>query len=161
MRPASVLARTAVGTTVLVVMLAGCARPGPEAPDPASDEGGTGGEPANAVVTADDIRQNPSQSLAQIIQSKCASCTVYTTPDGRISIRIRGRGTIQGNAEPLYVIDGVPIEPGPGGALMGITPHDIETIEVLTDPASISMYGSRGANGVIVITTKDPPPPRR
>jgi TonB-dependent SusC/RagA subfamily outer membrane receptor len=69
-------------------------------------------------------------------------------------------GTILGTGEPLYVIDGVPIQPGPGGALSGLNPYDIETIDVLTDPASISMYGSRGANGVIVITTKQAPPRR-
>jgi len=158
MRPASVLARIAVGTGILLGVPAGCARSAPDT-EPAPAAGG--GEPTNAVVTADDIRQNPSQSLVQIIQSKCASCTVHMTPDGRISIRVRGRGTIQGDGEPLYVIDGVPIEPGPGGALLGVNPHDIEKIEILTDPASISMYGSRGANGVIVVTTKGPPPPRR
>jgi TonB-dependent SusC/RagA subfamily outer membrane receptor len=82
---------------------------------------------------------------------------VTVTPDGRVTIRIRGQGTILGSGEPLYVIDGVPIDPGPNGALSGINPFDIETIRVLTDPASISMYGSRGANGVIVIATKEPP----
>ena len=157
----SLAARMAVGTGVLLGMLASCARSAPDGQEPAPAEGRTGGEPTNAVVTAEEIRQNPSQSLAQVIQSKCASCTVYVTPDGRTSIRIRGRGTIMGSTEPLYVIDGVPIEPGPGGALHGINPHDIETIQILTDPASISMYGSRGANGVIVITTKQPPPPTR
>jgi len=111
-------------------------------------------------VTAEEIRQNPSQSIEQHLMRKCPSCIVTVTADGRIAIRIRGRGTIVGSSEPLYVIDGVPIAPGPGGALSGINPYDIETIEVLTDPASISMYGSRGANGVIVITTKQAPPPR-
>lgn len=144
---------------ILVVMLAACARSTAEGPQP-EPLSGEGGEPTTSVVTADDIRQNPSQSLAQVISSKCAPCAVTVSADGQVSIRIRGRGSILGSNEPLYVIDGVPIEPGPGGALHGINPHDIETIEVLTDPTSISMYGARGANGVIVFTTKGPPPHR-
>ncbi len=76
--------------------------------------------------------------------------------DGSIAIRIRGVTSIHGGNEPLYVIDGLPIQPGPGGSLAGINPYDIESIEVLKDPASTTMYGVRGANGVIVITTKQP-----
>ena len=57
------------------------------------------------------------------------------------------------------MIDGVPIRPGPGGSLHGINPYDIESIEVLTDPASTTMYGVRGANGIIVIKMKEPPRP--
>ena len=56
----------------------------------------------------------------------------------------------------LYVVDGVTIQPGPNGALTGINPYDIESIKVLKDPADTSMYGMRGANGVIVVTTKKP-----
>jgi TonB-dependent SusC/RagA subfamily outer membrane receptor len=56
----------------------------------------------------------------------------------------------------LYVIDGVPITPGPGGSLSGINPSDIASIEVLKDAVSTTMYGSRGANGVILIKTKKP-----
>jgi TonB-dependent SusC/RagA subfamily outer membrane receptor len=52
------------------------------------------------------------------------------------------------------VLDGVPITPGPGGSLTGIDPYDIESIKVLKDPADTAMYGMRGANGVIIITTK-------
>ncbi|MBC7791209.1 MAG: TonB-dependent receptor plug domain-containing protein, partial [Anaerolineae bacterium] len=55
---------------------------------------------------------------------------------------------------PLYVVDGLAIQPGPNGSLVGINPYDIETIEVLKDAASTSMYGSRGSNGVILIKTK-------
>ncbi|PYO29715.1 MAG: hypothetical protein DMD73_00815 [Gemmatimonadetes bacterium] len=62
----------------------------------------------------------------------------------------------RGSNEPLYVIDGVEIEPGPGGSLTGINPRDIATIEVVKDPAGEAMYGVRGANGVIIIRTKRP-----
>lgn len=57
---------------------------------------------------------------------------------------------------PVYVVDDVPVQPGPGGALIVINPHDIESIKVLKDPADTGIYGMRGANGVILITTKRP-----
>jgi TonB-dependent SusC/RagA subfamily outer membrane receptor len=72
-------------------------------------------------------------------------------------VRIRGTTTLSGDNQPLYVIDGMTIEPGPGGALMGINPADIEKIEVLKDIGSTGQYGSRGANGVILIRTKRGP----
>jgi TonB-dependent SusC/RagA subfamily outer membrane receptor len=82
---------------------------------------------------------------------------VTRTADGGVAIRIRGGTSILGNNEPLYIIDGVPIEPGPNGALTGINPNDIASIEVLKDAASTTLYGMRGANGVIIIKTKHPP----
>lgn len=159
MRPVPVSTRAAVGVGILLGVLTGCARSTANRPE-AAPAAGAGGQPTTSVVTADDIRQNPSQSLAQVIASKCAPCAVTVGADGRVAIRIRGRGSILGSGEPLYVIDGVPIEANPGEALLGINPHDIATIEVFTDPTSITMYGSRGANGVIVVSTKEPPPPR-
>ena len=79
---------------------------------------------------------------------------VTRAPDGGIAVRIRGATSLHGSNEPLYVIDGVPIQPRQGGSLQGINPYDIESIEVLRDPTGTSMYGVRGANGVIVIKTK-------
>jgi len=61
-----------------------------------------------------------------------------------------------GSNEPLYIIDDVPINPGPNGSLSGINPYDIATIEVLKDATGTAMYGVRGANGVIIIKTKHP-----
>ena len=74
--------------------------------------------------------------------------------DGGIAVRIRGVSSFYGNNEPLYVLDGMPIQPGPNGSLTGINPYDIESIKVLKDPADTAIYGIRGANGVIVIKTK-------
>ena len=76
---------------------------------------------------------------------------------GGIAVRIRGATSTMGSNEPLYVIDGMAVEPGPGGALVGINPHDIAKIRVLKDIGSTSFYGMRGANGVVVITTKRAP----
>lgn len=154
MRLAFVASRAAAHAIGAALLLGGCAhsRTQPKDAEPAPEA-----TPAAGVVTAEDIRQNPSQSIEQLLMSKCASCAVTVTADGRITIRIRGQGTITGSSEPLYVIDGVPIEAGPGGALSGISPYDIETIVVLTAPTDITMYGSRGANGVVVITTKQAP----
>ena len=69
---------------------------------------------------------------------------------------IRGAASVNGDNAPLYVIDGVPVEPGPNGDLTGLNPYDIESIKVLKDAASTTMYGVRGGNGVIVIKTKRP-----
>ncbi len=73
--------------------------------------------------------------------------------DGGIVVQIRGIRTFSGNTYPLYVIDGLPIEVGPDG-LIGLNPSDVARIEVLKDPAALAMYGSRAANGVVVIKTK-------
>jgi TonB-dependent SusC/RagA subfamily outer membrane receptor len=154
MHPFLVLHGPQGGVAIIAVLLAACARSTADRPDPTPQ---VGKQPEGAVVTAEDIRQNPSQPIEQVLMSKGPPCDVSVMPDGRVAIRIRGRASILGSSEPLYVIDGVPIEPGPGGALSGINPYDIETIQVLTEPTSITMYGSRGAHGVIVITTKEPP----
>lgn len=115
--------------------------------------------PGDRTVTAEDIERNPSEPIERLLANRFPGVVVTRTPDGGIGIRIRGRTSILGSNAPLFVIDGLPIEPGPGGALFGINPYDIESIEVLTDPASITMYGVRGANGVVVIKTKVPERP--
>ena len=85
-----------------------------------------------------------------------AGVVVSRTEDGGIAIRIRGASTFTGSNAPLYVVDGVAIQPGPNGSLTGINPYDIASIKVLKEAAETTMYGSRGANGVIVIKTKRP-----
>jgi len=69
-------------------------------------------------------------------------------------VTVRGPTTINGGTAPLYVLDGMPIDPSPNGTVP-VNPRDVESITVLKDAASSSIYGSRGANGVIVIETKD------
>lgn len=69
------------------------------------------------------------------------------------SVRIRGMRSLYGNSEPLFVIDGIPLRSGPDG-MLGISPLDVDRIDVLKDAGSTAIYGVRGANGVIVITTR-------
>jgi TonB-dependent SusC/RagA subfamily outer membrane receptor len=107
-----------------------------------------------ADVTAQDIERAPGQPIEEILKGRVAGVTVTRTSEGGIAVRIRGATSFYGSSEPLYVLDGVPIQPGAGGSLTGIDPYDIESIEVLKDPADTALYGMRGANGVIVIKTK-------
>ena len=107
-------------------------------------------------MTAEDIERAPGEPIEMLLMRRFPSVMVSRTTDGRIGIRIRGATSLHGSSEPLYVIDGVPVRPGPGGSLFGINPYDIASIKVLKDAASTTMYGVRGANGVIVITTKQP-----
>src|SRR5438309_92172 len=87
----------------------------------------------------------------------CSSdLAVSRTADGGIAVRIRGAASFNASAQPLYVVDGIPMQPGPNGSLTGINPYDIESIQVLKDAADTAIYGMRGANGVIVIKTKRP-----
>lgn len=105
-------------------------------------------------VTSKDIKTVPVASLSQALQGRAAGVQVSQTsnaPGGGVSIRIRGGNSIQGGNEPLYVIDGFPVynENGPT-----ISPNDIESVEILKDASATAIYGSRGANGVVIITTR-------
>ncbi len=129
---------------LLAGFLSGCGhagRTGQDAPEPSP--------PREPTVTAEDIERTPVEAIEELLMSRFPGVVVTRTPDGGIAIRIRGTTSIHGSNEPLYVIDGIS-----GGSLLGINPYDIESIEVLKDPASTTMYGVRGANGVVVITTK-------
>ena len=131
----------------------------------------SGSRPANAprpaprdksTVTAEQIERvgASDEPIEKVLQGRVAGVTVSRTPDGGIAVRIRGgSGSVYGNNEPLYIIDGMPIQPGPNGTLTGINPYDIESIKVLKDAADTAIYGMRGANGVILITLKKPGKP--
>jgi TonB-dependent starch-binding outer membrane protein SusC len=130
-----------------------CAHPSgtsaePQQPAPASSSRGT--------VTASDISQEPGKSIEEVLAGRIAGVQVGRDANGALTVRVRGGSSINGSNEPLYVIDGVSIQPGPGGSLAGINPSDIESIQVLRDAMATAAYGVRGANGVIVIKMKKP-----
>jgi TonB-dependent starch-binding outer membrane protein SusC len=106
-----------------------------------------------AIVDIKEMKKLPASNIGDQLQGRVAGVQVSSTgdPGSAAFIRIRGIGTINQN-EPLYVIDGVPIQNESN--LNFLNPNDIESMQVLKDAASASIYGSRAANGVIVITTK-------
>ena len=106
---------------------------------------------AVATVRAEDVDREVT-SIEDLLQG-LAGVTVRRLPDGGISLRIRGSSSLSGGGEPLYVINGVPIHAPPGQALMGVIARDITRIDVLKDAGATSIYGSRGANGVVLIFT--------
>lgn len=113
---------------------------------------------AASVVTSDKIAQVPNGSLDQILQGRVPGMNVIASsgqPGASASVTIRGVGTINGTSAPLYVMDGIPIE---SNYFQTINPNDIETVTVLKDASAKALYGSRGSNGVIVITTKQGAP---
>jgi len=103
---------------------------------------------AITVVDAKQIAKQPVQNVATALQGLAPGIQVTATRSGDPDIVIRGLGTTQGTNTPLYVVDGIPL----GGSY--VNPSDIESLQVLKDAASAAIYGSRGANGVILITTK-------
>lgn len=117
-----------------------------------------------AKVDASDLENKPFASVDQLLQGKVAglqSVSPNGQPGGAQTVRIRGIGSVNATADPLYVVDGVPINFGDfsratttSNTLAGLNPNDIESVTVLKDAASAAVYGSRAANGVILITTK-------
>ena len=104
-------------------------------------------------IAAKDLDETPVTRPDQMIQGRAAGVQVIQTnaaPGGNISIRIRGTNSINSSNEPLFVVDGFP----GAGDLNTINPSDIESIEILKDASATAIYGSRGANGVVLITTK-------
>lgn len=98
------------------------------------------------------LRDIPVTTAAEAITGKLAGVQVVTTegsPDAEINIRVRGGGSITQSNQPLFIVDGFPVS-----TISDIPPTDIESIDVLKDASSAAIYGSRGANGVIIITTK-------
>jgi TonB-dependent starch-binding outer membrane protein SusC len=108
---------------------------------------------AVASLAGDGVREVHAARIEDLL-TRFSGVSVARLADGRVSVRIRGPHTLLGNAEPLLVIDGVPVEGDTGGLLRGINPADVVRIEVLKDGASTAIFGSRGGAGVIMITTR-------
>lgn len=108
-----------------------------------------------ATLKGDKLNHTPTASVDQLLQGKIAGVQVLTAggqPGAGATIRIRGASSLNGSKDPLVVVDGYPW--GDAGNLRQLNPEDIESIEVLKDASSAAIYGSRGANGVILITTR-------
>jgi TonB-dependent starch-binding outer membrane protein SusC len=145
MRPA--LCRTMLA---VVALLTGCASSTPapsSSPAPAASTSGR-------VISGAELQQTPNEPIEQYLMKRSAGVVVGRTSEGNLTLRIRGAGSVYGNNAPLYIVDGVPFAPSTDGGLSGLNPYDISSIKVLKDAADITMYGVRGANGVIVIKTK-------
>jgi TonB-linked SusC/RagA family outer membrane protein len=120
-----------------------------------------------ASVGEKTLKEMPVASFEQALQGRTSGVQVTqsnSAPGGSISIRIRGGNSVLGGSEPLYVIDGYPVsnaslsttdsQPAAGNPLSTINPNDIVSIDILKDASSTAIYGSRGANGVVIITTR-------
>ncbi len=107
---------------------------------------------AISSVSAKQIQERQAVNITDALQGQAPGLQIAQEsgrPGAASSVRIRGIGTLQGGADPLYIVDGAQ-----GVDINGINPNDIESIEVLKDAASAAIYGSRSANGVVIITTK-------
>ena len=106
-------------------------------------------------VSSSDIEQMPVQNAIQAMQGRAAGLDVtsatYDRPGELGTITIRGNRSINGSNAPLYVVDGIPLA---AGGIEALNPQDIESIDILKDASATAIYGSRGANGVILVTTK-------
>ncbi|WP_257668402.1 SusC/RagA family TonB-linked outer membrane protein [Parapedobacter tibetensis] len=128
---------------------------------------------AVSSIRAEDFTKGTNATFDQLIAGKAAGVQFVQNsgePGGGVAVRIRGASSVNAGTSPLYVIDGLPIDnspvagggganfdapPSPRNPLAGINPEDIESIEILKDASATAIYGSRGANGVIMVTTKN------
>jgi TonB-dependent SusC/RagA subfamily outer membrane receptor len=150
------LARAA--TLITVTLAAGACRSGSRGEVP-PDPGPSMAPPAAAaapsgVVTDEEVQDVKVVRAEELLRGRFAGVEVIPIAGGGISVRIRGASSVYGSTEPLFVVDGVPIQAEPGGALKWLAPQDVAKIEVLKDIGSTAFYGVRGANGVILITTR-------
>ena len=155
-----ILSRGMVGVSALVIA-AGCA----SAPSP-QQRPGSGSIGSSSLGS--DLQARSSGVIIQDAAGGGVRVTLASPPNsfGATSFQPEGNTPLSpkprenvtlGSSEPLYLLDGVPYTPGPGGVLIGINPYQIESIKALKDPAELSLYGMRGGNGVIAITTKQRP----
>lgn len=137
---------------VIAGLLQGCAHgstpESAQAPSPAPPQ------TSPSIATSRVIPEQPVASLEQMLEGRVPGVLVSRAAGGGISVQIRGPSSFYLTNEPLFVIDDVPIEPGPNGTLSWLRPQDIASIAVLRDPSVTAIYGVRGANGVILIKTK-------
>lgn len=158
-------ARRVVPGAAMALLLAGChsspsgtSRPSP-APSPGAVQVGYGTQDQRDVSAAvnsasgEKMRSNSPRTVADMLVGRFPGVEVRQLSNGTASIRIRGSRSFRSSEEPLIVVDGIPQVSG-GQMLMDLSPRDVESIDVLKDAAATSVFGSRGANGVILISTR-------
>jgi TonB-linked SusC/RagA family outer membrane protein len=107
---------------------------------------------AVSTLSGNDVRKTPIANVAEALTGRIAGVQIVSSegsPDSDIKIRVRGGGSLTQDSSPLIIVDGFPVN-----SMNDVAPSDIDTITVLKDASSTAIYGSRGANGVIIITTK-------
>lgn len=150
------------GCIVALAPACGRATPAPPAaPEPEAVSFGYGSQERSEIsgsvasLSARELDNVRVARVEELLQGRIPGLQVIRRANGDFSLRVRGSGSLVGNDEPLLVIDGMPIRMGGiGQALLGIAPQDIARVDVLKDAGAAAIYGSRSANGVIVITTK-------
>ena len=153
-----------IGVVALVATGAvgcGAARSEPRPPEVAPEARGAAGRSvasegtgAVAVVDGDDLHGEAEAQLEGMLEGRVAGVQIVRLASGGISVRIRGYGSINGDMEPLYVVDGMVVHATAERGLYWLNPGDIRRIEILKDASTTSMYGVRGANGVVLIATR-------
>ncbi|HEU4884933.1 MAG TPA: TonB-dependent receptor plug domain-containing protein [Longimicrobium sp.] len=147
------------------LLTAGCAgNPPAQSPGGEEVEVGYGSQRAQditgsvASLSGERLRSHRASRVEEMFQGRMAGVAVTRLPGGGYSVRIRGAANFQADGgAPLFVLDGVPLlGVRAGHELDGINPADVQRIDVLKDAGSAAIYGSRGANGVILITTRRP-----
>ncbi len=109
---------------------------------------------SSVTITAQTVEARPNASFVQTLQGQVAGLNITTStgqPGGNSTINLRGISSINGNTEPLFIIDGAPVDED---NFRSLNPNDIESLSVLKDAGATAIYGNRGANGVIIIKTK-------
>lgn len=144
--------------------LAGCGAPGlpPAGPAPGDVDVGYGTQPAEDVtgavtsVSGGAVNESGPLKIEELLRGRVAGLHITPLPDGQgFRLRLRGTNSLLADIEPLVVLDGMHISTGElNNALAGLTAADIRQVDVLKDVASTSIYGMRGAGGVILITTR-------
>ena len=106
-----------------------------------------------SIIDGEETQNVQPETIADMLRGRAAGVQVREVAGGGIQVRIRGNRSFYGGNDPLYVIDDMAIQ-APDGILYHINPRDVDSITVLKDASSTAIYGSRGANGVILIKTK-------
>lgn len=128
----------------------GCHLEGEEEPTPRPTAEGQG---ASSTLDSEDLDHRRVMRFEELLEGRLAGVRVRRLPNGEFSVQIRGSNTLHGSVQPLFVVDGLPVMDT--RSLSAINPSDVARIQVLKD-ASAAAYGVRGANGVILITTRRP-----